>query len=126
MTITTIKQNVTTVPLSPEGSEDPDKNFGPINYLASSETSDKLVIESSRGKSLDRAFNRLKAINSIYPELLKLKYGMNDLNEEYTYKQIGDRYERTAEWARGNIKKAERRFRVILTKDRSLRNELGD
>ena len=51
---------------------------------------------------------------------------MNDLNEEYTYKQIGDRYERTAEWARGTIKKAERRFRVILTKDRSLRNELGD
>jgi RNA polymerase primary sigma factor len=125
-TITTIKQNVTTVPLSPEGSEDPDKNFGPINYLASSETSDSLVIESSRGKSLDRAFNRLKAINSIYPELLKLKYGMNEFNEEYTYKQIGDKYERTAEWARGNIKKAERRFRVILTKDRSLRNELGD
>lgn len=125
-TITTIKQNVTTVPLSIEGSEDPYKNFSPINYLASSETSDKLVIESSRGKSLDRAFSRLKAVNSIYPELLKLKYGMNDLNEEYTYKQIGDRYERTAEWARGTIKKAERRFRVILTKDRSLRNELGD
>lgn len=125
-TITTIKQNVTTVPLSPEGSEDPEKNFGPINYLASSETSDRLIIESSRGKSLDRAFNRLRAVNSIYPELLKLKYGMNEFNEEYTYKQIGDKYERTAEWARGNIKKAERRFRVILTKDRSLRNELGD
>lgn len=125
-TITTIKQNVTTVPLSPEGSEDPEKNFGPINYLASSETSDKSIIESSREKSLDIAFNRLKSINSLYPELLKLKYGMNDLNEEYSYKQIGDKYERTAEWARGNVKKAERRFRVILTRDRSLRNEIGD
>lgn len=125
-TITTIKQNVTTVPLSPEGSDDPERNFGPINYLASPETSDKSIIESSREKSLDIAFNRLKTINSLYPELLKLKYGINDLNEEFSYKQIGDKYKKSAEWARGNIKKAERRFKVILTRDRSLRNEISD
>ena len=125
-TITTIKQNVTTVPLSPEGSDDPERNFGPINYLSSTETSDKSIIESSRKKSLDIAFNRLETINSLYPELLKLKYGINDLNEEFSYKQIGDKYKKSAEWARGNIKKAERRFKVILTRDRSLRNEISD
>jgi DNA-directed RNA polymerase sigma subunit (sigma70/sigma32) len=47
-------------------------------------------------------------------EITILKYGLGENQEPQSFRQIGEFYERTPEWARVISNKAEKRMRIII------------
>jgi RNA polymerase primary sigma factor len=94
-----------TFPLEPSmNNSSDDSEYSPINWIKSEEAADFLVSQSDRETSLSILLEKL---NPFQKEIIKMKYGIGDQKEEMTFSQIGLRFNKSSEWARQRIKKAE-------------------
>ena len=119
--INMIKNEVSTVPLS-NPDNDGESSFSPIDYLNSGEDTDYYINSLGDSKILGIAF---KSLTPIERECLKMKYGINEERTEYSYLQIAEKFSKSREWARMLVKKAERRIKLIITRSKSLSDELS-
>jgi RNA polymerase primary sigma factor len=86
----------------------------PINWLAAE---DDLENQISRNDAKAIVESMLDQLMPIEKSLIILRYGLrNDKEESMTYFEIGLKHERTAEWARKVILKAEKRIKIIARK----------
>ena len=112
-TIETIKNEPRSIPLeSNTGSSDED-SFSPINWIESETSTDSNIINEDLKKSIMSILSELKPIEK---QVTILKYGLGEDKEPQSFRQIGESFERTAEWARGISNKAERRIRAIVSR----------
>jgi len=109
-TIETIKNNPVSVPLENYGNENDDIG-SPINWVSSSDNTDSIVVNNDM-KSI--VLSILSELTPMERQITILKYGLGESNEEMSYKSIGEKLERSAEWARGISKKAEMRIKSII------------
>lgn len=94
-----------TFPLEPSPNNNADDSeYGPINWIKSEESADFLVSESDKETSLNILLEKL---NPFQKEIIKMKYGIGEYKGEMTFSQIGLRFNKSGEWARKSIKKAE-------------------
>jgi RNA polymerase primary sigma factor len=110
-TIETIKNNPVSVPLENHGTGSSDDDvFSPINFIVSSEGSDNDIMEEDFKKLIMEVLSELKPMEK---EVIMLRYGIGKYKEPMDYRAIGEKMERTPEWARNIAKKGEMRFRAI-------------
>jgi DNA-directed RNA polymerase sigma subunit (sigma70/sigma32) len=118
-TIETIKNKPSPIPLENYG-DDLENSFSPIGWLESSDSTDSIVIKDDLKNLILSVISELKPIER---QVTLLKYGLGDEKEPMSYRNIGEKMEKTAEWARGISKKAERRMYSIIRK-RQIKNLL--
>jgi RNA polymerase primary sigma factor len=106
--IDTIKNNPTHIPL--ECSDSFENEYSPINWIESEGSTDSNIVSEDLKKSILSILSELKPIEK---EVIILKYGLFETKEPQTFRQIAEKFDRTAEWARGISNRAERRIRVI-------------
>jgi RNA polymerase primary sigma factor len=116
-TLETIKNNPVSIPLENYGSDN-EESISPLNWLQSSDNTDGVVMDEDLRKTIMSVISELKPMEK---EITILKYGLGESKEPMSYKAIGEKMERTPEWARGVSKKAEMRMKVIIRK-RKLKN----
>jgi DNA-directed RNA polymerase sigma subunit (sigma70/sigma32) len=58
----------------------------------------------------------LSELKPMERQITILKYGLDENKEPQSFRQIGESFERTAEWARGVSNKAERRIKAIVSR----------
>lgn len=109
-TIETIKNNPVSVPLENYGNENDDV-VSPINWVSSSDNTDSIVVNNDMKRIV---LSVLSELTPMERQITILKYGLGESNEEMSYKSIGEKLERSAEWARGVSKKAETRIKSII------------
>lgn len=109
-TIETIKNNPVSVPLENYGNENDDIG-SPINWVSSSDNTDSIVVNNDMKRIV---LSVLSELTPMERQITILKYGLGESNEEMSYKSIGEKLERSAEWARGVSKKAETRIKSII------------
>lgn len=110
-TIEAIKNTPVSVPLENYGSSNPDEDtFSPINFIESYESSDSAVMEEDFKKLILEVLSELKPMEK---QVIMMRYGIGDYKEPMEYRAIGEKMERTPEWARTVAKKGEMRFRAI-------------
>ena len=112
-TIETIKNTPRSIPLESNTDSDDDDSFSPINWIESETSTDSNIINEDLKKSISSILSELKPIER---QITILKYGLGENEEPQSFRQIGESFERTAEWARGISNKAERRIRVIASR----------
>lgn len=111
-TIETIKNKPVSVPLESDRS-DIDDTFSPIGWLESSDNTDSIVANEDFKNLIFSVLSELKPMEKT---VTLLKYGLGEDKEPMSYKSIGEKLERSTEWARGISKKAERRMQAIIRK----------
>jgi RNA polymerase primary sigma factor len=110
-TIETIKNNPVSIPLENYGTGNSDEDFiSPINFIESSENSDHNIIDEDFKSLIMLILSELKPIER---EAIMMRYGIGNYREPMEYRAIGEKMERTPEWARTIVKKGEMRFRAI-------------
>jgi RNA polymerase primary sigma factor len=109
-TLETIKNNPVSIPLENYGSDN-EESISPLNWLQSSDNTDGVVMDEDLRKTIMSVISELKPMEK---EITILKYGLGESKEPMSYKAIGEKMERTPEWARGVSKKAEMRMKVII------------
>ena len=109
-TLETIKNNPVSIPLENYGSDN-EESISPLNWLQSSDNTDGVVMDEDLRKTIMSVISELKPMEK---EITILKYGLGESKEPMSYKAIGEKMERTPEWARGVSKKAEMRMEVII------------
>jgi len=109
-TLETIKNNPVSIPLENYGSDN-EESISPLNWLQSSDNTDGIVMDEDLRKTIMSVISELKPMEK---EITILKYGLGESKEPMSYKAIGEKMERTPEWARGISKKAEMRMKVII------------
>lgn len=109
-TIETIKNNPVSVPLENYGNENDDVG-SPINWVSSSDNTDSIVVNNDMKRIV---LSVLSELTPMERQITILKYGLGESNEEMSYKSIGEKLERSAEWARGISKRAESRIKSII------------
>jgi len=110
--IEAIKNNPTSVPLENAGSGD-EESYSPINWIESGDATDKNIENQDLKISISGILENLKPIER---EIIILKYGLGENKEPQSFKQIGEFYERSSEWARSVANKAEKRIKVLATR----------
>ena len=108
--IETIKNNPISIPLENYGSDNED-SISPLNWLESSENTDGIIINEDLRRTILSVLDELKPMEK---QITLLKYGLGESKEPMSYKSIGEKMERSPEWARGVSKKAEMRMKVII------------
>jgi RNA polymerase primary sigma factor len=108
--IETIKNNPISIPLENYGSDNED-SISPLNWLESSENTDGIIINEDLRRTILSVLDELKPMEK---QITLLKYGLGESREPMSYKSIGEKMERSPEWARGISKKAEMRMKVII------------
>lgn len=111
-TIETIKNKPISVPLE-NSSSDQDETFSPIGWLESNDNTDSIIVSEDLKKLLSSVLSELKPMERL---VTVMKYGLGEEKEPMGYKSIGEKLERSPEWARGISKKAEKRMQVIIRK----------
>jgi RNA polymerase primary sigma factor len=98
------------VPLEYDGdSENDELGFGPIGWLASEDPAPDHDIRVSEHKaSIDLL---MECLTPTEKNLIRMKYGLYEGIAPMEYKEIGSVYDRSAEWARLIILKAQRKMR---------------
>lgn len=109
----TIKNSPRTVPLIPENTDE--DSFGPINFLNSGDEPDKGLINESRSELIKKVMSRLSQIER---EVVLLKYGINNQQDECTFTQIAKKYNKTPEWARKVTKTAMKKMKYSFIKNK--------
>lgn len=109
-TIETIKNTPLSIPLENYGKEN-DEIGSPLSWLQSSENSDGITLSDDIRNIILRVLSELKPMER---EVTILKYGLGDSKEPMSYKAIGEKLEKTTEWARIISKKAEMRMKAII------------
>lgn len=110
-TIETIKNNPVSIPLENYGSANPDEDtFSPINFIESAESSDNNIINDDFKSLIMQILLELKPMER---EAIMMRYGIGNYIEPMEYRAIGEKMERTPEWARNIVKKGEMRFKAI-------------
>lgn len=105
-----VKNLTETVPLeSPNPGQKEDSEFGPINWLNSGEETDDLVLRSDKERELEILMRRLSLTQK---ELIRMRYGLGEYKNEMSVSQIGEHFEKSEEWVRTQIKKAQRLMKV--------------
>ena len=108
--IDTINNNPLSIPLENYGSDNED-SISPLNWLESSENTDGIIINEDLRRTILSVLDELKPMEK---QITLLKYGLGESREPMSYKSIGEKMERSPEWARGISKKAEMRMKVII------------
>jgi RNA polymerase primary sigma factor len=111
--IEAIKHNPTSVPLENTMGYNDEESFGPINWIESENNTDNNIIAQDLKISISSILANLKPIER---EIITLKYGLGENKEPQSFKQIGDFYERSSEWARSIANKAEKRIKAIASR----------
>ena len=111
--IETIKNTPRSIPLESGSNPSDDESFSPINWIESETSTDSNIVSEDLRKSIMSILSELKPMER---EITILKYGLGENKEPQSFKQIGESFERTAEWARGISNKAERRIRSIVSR----------
>lgn len=106
-----IKNQTETVPLesSNSGGDKDDSDFSPINWIESGESTDFLALSTDAEKEIETLMGRLTPLQK---ELVKMRYGIGGLKNEMSLPQIAEHFEKSVEWARGNLKKSEKIMRA--------------
>lgn len=112
-TIETIKNTPISIPLESNTNASDDESFSPINWIESETSTDSNIVKEDLRKSIMSILSGLKPIER---QITILKYGLGENEEPQSFRQIGESFERTAEWARGISNQAERRIRAIVTR----------
>jgi DNA-directed RNA polymerase sigma subunit (sigma70/sigma32) len=112
-TIDTIKNTPRSIPLESDTDLNGDDFFSPINWIESETITDSNIMNEDLKKSIMSILSELKPIER---QIIILKYGLGENKEPQSFRQIGEFYERTSEWARGVSNKAERRIRAIVSR----------
>ena len=109
-TIQTIKNTPFSIPLENHGKEN-DEIVSPLSWLESSENTDGLVLNEDLKTIIMGVLSELKPMEK---QVTILKYGLGESKEPMSYKSIGEKLEKTPEWARTISQKAEARMRSII------------
>ena len=109
-TIQTIKNTPFSIPLENHGKEN-DEIVSPLSWLKSSENTDGLVLNEDLKTIIMGVLSELKPMEK---QVTILKYGLGESKEPMSYKSIGEKLEKTPEWARTISQKAEARMRSII------------
>lgn len=109
-TIQTIKNTPFSIPLENHGKEN-DEIVSPLSWLESSENTDGLVLNEDLKTIIMGVLSELKPMEK---QVTILKYGLGESKEPMSYKSIGEKLEKTPEWARTISQKAEERMRSII------------
>lgn len=109
--IETIKNTPRSIPLESSSNPSDDESFSPINWIESETGTDSNIMSEDLKKSISNILSELKPMER---EVTILKYGLGENKEPQSFRQIGELFERTPEWARGISNKAERRIRSIV------------
>lgn len=113
-TIETIKNNPISIPLENHGAGNSDGEvFSPIDFIVSSEGSDNGIVEDDFKKLIMDVLSELKPIER---EVIMLRYGIGKYKEPMDFKSIGEKMDRTPEWARNTAKKGEMKFKSITAR----------
>lgn len=96
-------------PLENGDPSDTENNYSPINYTPSNVESYLNIKENDSIEIINRL---LKPLDSRERLIVCMKLGLGEYDEEYSYKQIGDRLEVTGEAIRLSFKKAMHKIRV--------------
>jgi len=112
------KEHVTnstdTVPLEPSGTDQKDdQDFGPINWISSSEESDSLAAKSDKDHELDFFMRNLKPIEK---QVIEMKFGLGEYKFELSIPQISQHFGKSEEWVRTKIKSAHKTMKKNSTK----------
>lgn len=118
--IEAIKNKPRSIPLESNTDSSDDDSFSPINWIESETSTDSNIINEDLKKSILSILSELKPMEK---QVTILKYGLGEDKEPQSFRQIGESFERTAEWARGISNKAEKRIRVIASR-RNLRGRI--
>lgn len=119
-TIEAIKNKPRSIPLESNTDSSDNDSFSPINWIESETSTDSNIINEDLKKSILSILSELKPTEK---QVTILKYGLGEDKEPQSFRQIGESFERTAEWARGISNKAEKRIRVIASR-RNLRGRI--
>ena len=111
--IETIKNTPRSIPLESSTNASDDDSFSPINWIESETSTDSNIINEDLKKSIMSILSELKPMER---QITILKYGLDENKEPQSFRQIGESFERTAEWARGVSNKAERRIKAIVSR----------
>lgn len=111
--IEAIKNKPRSIPLESNTDSSDDDSFSPINWIESETSTDSNIINEDLKKSILSILSELKPTEK---QVTILKYGLGEDKEPQSFRQIGESFERTAEWARGISNKAEKRIRVIASR----------
>jgi RNA polymerase primary sigma factor len=109
--IETIKNTPRSIPLESSSNPSDDESFSPINWIESENNTDSNIIKEDLKESIMSILAELKPMER---QITILKYGLGENSEPQSFRQIGEFFERTPEWARGVSNKAEKRMRVII------------
>jgi RNA polymerase primary sigma factor len=109
--IETIKNTPRSIPLESSSNPSDDESFSPINWIESENNTDSNIIKQDLRESIMSILSELKPMER---EITILKYGLGENQEPQSFRQIGEFYERTPEWARIISNKAEKRMRIII------------
>ena len=109
--IETIKNTPRSIPLESSANPSDDESFSPINWIESENNTDSNIIKEDLRESIMSILSELKPMER---EITILKYGLGENKEPQSFRQIGEFYKRTSEWARGISNKAEKRMRIII------------
>lgn len=103
-----------TIPLESFGNNPEEDSYSPINWISSEDNPEKLIENAESENFLKEAMFNL---NEIEKKAIRMRYGL-DNTEPSTLLEIGNYFERTGEWARNIIKKAEAKMkRSIIRKN---------
>jgi RNA polymerase primary sigma factor len=111
--IETIKNTPRSIPLESGLNPSDDDSFSPINWIESEGSTDSNIISGDLRKSIMSILSELKYMER---EITILKYGLGENPEPQSFRQIGESFERTPEWARAISNKAEKRIRAIVSR----------
>lgn len=95
-----------TVPLeSPNEDDHQEKEFGPINWVSSGESTDSLIIKDDFKILVE---DLMDGLTEQQREVIKMKYGISPHTEEMSFQQIGSKLNKSPEWVRLLVKKSEK------------------
>jgi len=110
--VETIKNQPSTISLDPIHNTNDDDRKSPINVLNSGDRTDHISRENDFRKTLESIMSVLTPTENA---MIIMRYGL-DGKDQMTYAQISEFFERTNEWARIVIKKAEKKMRIAARK----------
>ena len=103
-----------TIPLESFGNNSEDDSYSPINWISSEDNPEKFIENSESDYFLKEAMINL---NDIEKKAVKMRYGLENTDPS-TLSEIGNYFERTGEWARNILRKAEAKMkRSIIRKN---------
>lgn len=109
--IESIKDNPTSIPLDPLKSSgySQEEAYNPIDWIDSGSSTDSVINEEERRKMIMKLLSNLKYMER---RVLIMKFGL-ETGFPMGYNEIGEKMERTGEWARLIGKKAQKRLKSL-------------